>query len=116
MITSTLGVMRQVQPLNIEDEEGLLSVDQARPIVEALVDNVLVRNLSSAPGMYNTSCPEGCERSESPWIWLFLVSALANVLLIFMTIAFMMHSYFKTKRMLREVTGVPSISKEIKQH
>ncbi|CAJ0608861.1 unnamed protein product [Cylicocyclus nassatus] len=111
MVSTTLAVMSQVQPLNIEDEEGLLSVEQARPIVEALVDNVL----SNTPGMYNTSCPEGCELSESPWIWLFLVSALANVLLVIMTIAFMMHSYFKAKRMLRE-TGVPSISKEIKQH
>ncbi|KHJ99923.1 hypothetical protein OESDEN_00108 [Oesophagostomum dentatum] len=111
MVASTLAQMEKVQPLNIEDEKGLLTVEGAQPIVEALVDNALASN----PGMYDTSCPEGCEHSRTPWIWWFTASAVANVFLVAMAIIFMMLSRVQTKESLRELTRMNS-GKATKQH
>ncbi|RCN53540.1 hypothetical protein ANCCAN_00033 [Ancylostoma caninum] len=112
IISSTLAVMDKVRPPNIEDEKGLLTVEQARPIVKALVENVM----ANTPGMYETSCPEGCQQSRSPWIWWFAASATANVILAIMVLAFTVHSHLRVKKMLRDVpklaTGLRKIAKQ----
>ncbi|KAK6766431.1 hypothetical protein RB195_026000 [Necator americanus] len=99
MVASTLAVMGKVNPLNIEDEKGLLTTDGARAIVEALVDNVL----ANSPGNYETYCPEGCEQSKSPWMWWFVASVIANVLLVAIASAFTMHSSLRAKTMHQDV-------------
>ncbi|KAL6722878.1 hypothetical protein Aduo_017954 [Ancylostoma duodenale] len=109
MISATLAVMDKVRPLNIEDEKGLLTVEDARPIVKALVENVM----ANTPGMYETSCPEGCQRSRSPWIWWFAASASANVILAIMVLAFTVQSHLKVKKMLRDVPKLATSSTKI---
>ncbi|KAK6033325.1 hypothetical protein OSTOST_00462 [Ostertagia ostertagi] len=113
MVSTTLDVMETVQPVNIEDEKGLLTVDGARPIVEALVNNIM----GKPRAMNNYVCPHGCEKSSAPWLWYFIASVVINFFLAAFGIFGVMQSYRKTKKMLKHVQkGPPNTIKAGKQN
>ncbi|VDO90844.1 unnamed protein product [Heligmosomoides polygyrus] len=103
LTSATLDMMATVNPANVEDEKQLLSTDSARPIVEALVDNVL----GKPAGVYDYVCPYGCERSDTPWMWCFIASAVVNVSIAAAGIFGMMQSYGRVKKNLRHVQKGP---------
>ncbi|KAK6059030.1 hypothetical protein COOONC_03342, partial [Cooperia oncophora] len=114
IVSSTLDVMATVHSANIEDEKGLLTVDGTRPIVEALVNDVM----SKPRAMYNYVCPQGCERSNTPWLWYFIASAATNLSLIAFGIFAVMQNHRKTKKLLKHVQKGPTNAnmKTVKQN
>ncbi|VDL79885.1 unnamed protein product [Nippostrongylus brasiliensis] len=100
MISSTLNVMAQVKPANVEDEKNLMSVDDAKPIVEALVRNVKAAD----PGTYENVCPQDCQKSNSPWVWWFIGSCVVNFIFIAFGIFGMMQSHRKIGKSSKWIT------------
>ncbi|VDO20203.1 unnamed protein product [Haemonchus placei] len=113
LVSTTLDVMNTVEPDATEDEKGLFSADDAKPIVEALVHNVMAETFT----MHNYVCPQGCEKSNTSWFWYFIGSAAANLLLAVFGIFGVMHSHRRVKKMLKHVQlGLPNAAKVLKQY
>ncbi|KAK5964616.1 hypothetical protein GCK32_009061 [Trichostrongylus colubriformis] len=105
--------MATARLVNIEDEDGLLSVDDARPIVEALVNNVLAQPLA----IYDSVCPQGCEKAITPWLWYFIASAILNIFLAASGTFGVIYNNRRVKKMLKHVQkGPPNMAKAVKQN
>ncbi|CAI4223464.1 unnamed protein product [Auanema sp. JU1783] len=79
LVTRTVNVMNTVQPMDIEDEGGVLNADQAKPIVQSLVDNV--QALLPSKGFLSVECPIACEKSDSPFSYIIYGSMGLNLIL-----------------------------------
>uniref|UniRef100_A0A7E4W0G6 Transmembrane protein n=1 Tax=Panagrellus redivivus TaxID=6233 RepID=A0A7E4W0G6_PANRE len=76
--------MKHIDPLNIEDEIGVIHNSDMRHTVNALMEGAAsaFASLQSSESDPSTIiCPFGCEHPWNPYYWMFLVSALCNLVL-----------------------------------